>query len=113
MELQKQLELAGSKIASLSGSQIRDDRAQTAHAQEVEKQLREAHLELEGRSLEIAALKEKVRGLEMLTRNAITTENIEKQFGDVMDQSRRVQQLRSHGPWDSGQRRPADSTDDA
>ena len=38
-----------------------------------------AELELEGRGLEIAALREKIRGLEMLTRNAVTNETIERQ----------------------------------
>jgi hypothetical protein len=113
MELQKRLEQADSKIAQLSSGQHRDERAQALHADQLEKQLREAHLELEGRALEVAALKEKVRGLEMLTRNAVTTENIEKQFGDVMDQSRRVERLHSHGPWTGGRPRPADTSDDA
>jgi len=114
LQLQKRLEQADSKIASLTGTLGRDDqRSRALHTEQMEKQLREAHLELEGRALEIAALKEKVRGLEMLTRNAVTTENIEKQFGDVMDQSRRVQQLRSPSPWTGPRPRPADSTDDA
>ena len=42
---------------------------------------------------EIAALQEKVRALEMLTRNAATNESIEEQFEQVMDQSRRVERL--------------------
>jgi hypothetical protein len=55
--------------------------------------LREAQLELEGRALEIAALREKVRALEMLTRNAVTNETIERQFSAVMSQARRVRGL--------------------
>jgi hypothetical protein len=57
------------------------------------RRLREAELELEGRRLQIAALREKVRGLEMLTRNAVTTETIERQFLDVVDQIQRVDRL--------------------
>ena len=57
--------------------------------------LRARELELEGRTLEIAALREKVRALEMLTRNAVTNESIERQFGEVMEQMRRVDRLRA------------------
>lgn len=55
------------------------------------KRLQEAELELEGRSLEIAALREKIRGLEMLTRNAVTNESIERQCSDLMEHARRVE----------------------
>jgi len=57
------------------------------------RELREARLELQGRALEISALHEKVQGLEMLTRNALTHETIERQFSDVMAQSRRVERI--------------------
>lgn len=56
-------------------------------------ELRRARIEVEGRDLEIAALHEKVRALEMLTRNAVTSESIEKQFNDVMRQAQRVEEL--------------------
>jgi len=59
----------------------------------LEQELREARLELEGRALEIAALEEKVRALEMLTRNAVTNETIDQQFRDLIDQARRVELL--------------------
>ncbi len=55
--------------------------------------VRESDLELEGRALEIAALREKVRALELLTRNAVTTETIERQFASVMEQIRVVERL--------------------
>ena len=56
-------------------------------------QLRETQLELQGRALEISALHEKVNGLEMLTRNARTHETIERQFSNVMAQSKRVDRI--------------------
>ena len=60
--------------------------------------VREAELEQEGRGLEIAALTEKVRALEMLTRNARTSDSIERQFREMMDQSQRVDRLKSELP---------------
>lgn len=71
------------------------------------KKLREAELELEGRRLEGAALREKIRGLELLTRNAVTTESIERQFQDLVEQIRHVDELGAprqgggavRGPW--------------
>ena len=59
----------------------------------LERELEESHRELEARALEIAALREKVRGLEMLTRNAVTNEHIERQFSRVMEQARKVEAL--------------------
>lgn len=54
-------------------------------------QARKAELELQGRQLEIDALHEKVRGLEMLTRNAVTTDSIERQFSDLLAQEETVE----------------------
>lgn len=54
---------------------------------------REAGLEIEGLRLENSALREKVRALEMLTRNAVTSESIDRKYDEVMDQMRRVDQL--------------------
>jgi hypothetical protein len=62
-------------------------------------QLQEANLELEGKSLEVEALLEKVRSLEMLSRNAVTNETIEKQFSQVVDQTRKVEELSSRSDW--------------
>ena len=84
----RELESAGARIAGLERESRRKRERQG-------QELREARLELEGRALEIAALREKVRALEMLTRNAVTNESIEEQFQQVMSQSRRVERLRS------------------
>lgn len=54
------------------------------------RRLREAELELEARRLENAALKEKVRGLELLTRNTARGESIDSQLAGVARQLRRV-----------------------
>jgi len=65
------------------------------------KLLRQAELEQQGRGLEIDALKEKVRALEMLTRNAVMNESIEEQFSEIRAQARKVENLslrRDDGP---------------
>lgn len=105
MELQNRLNKAQESL-----SRLQQSRGQSAYDETLDQQLREAHLELEGRALEILALKEKVRGLEMLTRNEITNETIDKQFSQVVDQSKRLQRLRSSGLPGT---RPAKPHDDA
>jgi len=67
--------------------------------------LERAQEELEGRDLEVAALQEKVRALEMMTRNALTNETIEKQFDRIKDQARRVEELRSRRKWSQDERK--------
>jgi excisionase family DNA binding protein len=68
--------------------------------------LREAELDAKGRTLEIAALREKVRGLEMLTRNAVTSETIERQFASVREQVQVVDRLSEQRETPSPPRRP-------
>jgi MerR family transcriptional regulator, copper efflux regulator len=100
---------AGMRVMDLQ-AQVEEREAQAGAAREEAKHLRDRlqkesgdlrgklrarELELEGRSLEIAALREKVRALEMLTRNAVTNESIERQFGEVMEQMRLVDRLRA------------------
>jgi hypothetical protein len=89
---EKQLDGARARAAEIE-LQLRDEAAQ------LKKQLREALLELEGRSLEIDALQEKVRALEMLNRNAATTESIERQFHRIVAQTRRVSELSKEHDW--------------
>ena len=102
MDLQAQVEDREAQVAAAREEATRlRDRLQKETG-ELRGKLRERELELEGRSLEIAAFREKVRALEMLTRNAVTNETIERQFGEVMEQMRRVDRLRAAGdplPW--------------
>jgi hypothetical protein len=93
VDLQQKLERSEQKIDELERSNAQHGRAQAIHEESQEQELRQSQLELKGRALEIAALKEKVRALEMLTRNAVTNETIENQFGQVLDQTRRVDRL--------------------
>ena len=103
---------AGLRVLELKGEldsrrrQLEDSLAEIARLKEkpqrelgvLKKRLAQMELELEGRHLEIAALKEKIRGLEMLTRNAVTTETIERQFSEVVEQIRRVDDLERRRP---------------
>lgn len=100
LELRAELELKTKQCGDAREELARVDNKLQRETARLRRELREAHLELEGRSLEIAALREKVRGLEMLTRNAVTTETIENQFREVIDQSRRVEELSSRGDAD-------------
>jgi hypothetical protein len=68
-------------------------------------ELSAARLELEGRGLEIAAFEEKVRTLEMLTRNAVTNESIEEKYQDVVERTQKVQRMERIRRWPVG--RPA------
>jgi uncharacterized coiled-coil DUF342 family protein len=95
LDLQAQVEERDAQVAAArDDARHLRDRLQKEGG-ELRGKLRERELELEGRGLEIAALREKVRALEMLTRNAVTTESIERQFGEVMEQMRRVDRLRA------------------
>jgi hypothetical protein len=103
----RQLEDAVAEIARLKERPQRELAA-------LRKKLAQLELELEGRHLEIAALMEKIRGLEMLTRNAVTTETIERQFSQVVEQIQKVEGLERRrpsgetlqGPWKPTAREP-------
>jgi hypothetical protein len=83
--------------------QLDEARAETARLRDrlaregtdLRRRARESELEIEGLRLENAALREKVRALEMLTRNAVTNESIERQWERVVEQSRKVDRLMS------------------
>jgi hypothetical protein len=103
MELQNELLARSEEVQGLK-SQISLSRAQLFDASAPYRtQARKMELELKGRQLEIDALKEKVRGLEMLTRNAVTTETIERQFTDLLAQEEKVDR---HAPEKGIRRRP-------
>jgi hypothetical protein len=104
MELQTELE---KRQRRLEDAESESQRMRERHGREIaefRKRLETARHELEGRSLEIAALQEKVKALEMMTRNAVTNETIEKQFRQIQDQARRVQEMKSRRKWTTGER---------
>ncbi len=90
MELQAELETRRLEIGELKQQvAVLKSKLQDA-AQPFIARLQEAELELKGRQMEIDALHEKVRGLEMITRNSATTRSIENQFSELFDQENRV-----------------------
>jgi len=93
LDMQAELETRRRQIEDAQAENTRVKERLAREAGELRKRLREAELELEGRRVEAAALREKVRGLEMLTRNRVTNEQIDRQFSDVMEQMRRVDRL--------------------
>jgi hypothetical protein len=93
LEMQAEIETRRRQIEDAQAENTRVKERLAREAGELRKKLREAELELEGRRVEAAALREKVRGLEMLTRNSVTSEEIDRQFSDVMAQIRRVDRL--------------------
>ena len=93
LEMQAELEARRRQIEESQAETVRVKERLASEAGDLRRRLREAELELEGRRVEAAALREKVRGLEMLTRNTVTNEQIDRQFDDVMDQMRRVERL--------------------
>jgi hypothetical protein len=93
LDMQAELETRRRQVEDAQAENTRVKERLAREAGELRKRLREAELELEGRRVEAAALREKVRGLEMLTRNRVTNEQIDRQFSDVMEQMRRVDRL--------------------
>jgi len=59
----------------------------------LKKHLREAELEIESKNQEIAGLRERVRMLELLNRNAITSESIEQQYTKVFDKRLELEEM--------------------
>lgn len=105
LELQGELDARRRQVDELGAEIGRVNERAARETSLLRKRLHEAELEGEARGLEIAALREKVRGLEMLTRNAPRSEGFERQFSEVLDQIRRVEHLRrppeplEPGPW--------------
>jgi hypothetical protein len=84
------------KQRSLAAARDGLERSEKRHEQErsqLREQLRAAELELAGRRLEIDALQQKVKTLEMMTRNAVTNESLDDQLRKLYEQSDRVRKI--------------------
>ncbi len=104
MELQAEVEDKKRKLDELQARNAKLREQVERGSADLRKRLQEALLELEGKGLEVCALQEKVRALEMLTRNAVTNETIEKQFSQLIDQTRRVEEISSRSGLREGER---------
>jgi hypothetical protein len=92
MELRAELEAREQRLERADAAVERLRRERDEALDRLGRQLREARFELEGRRIEIEALKSKVRSLEMLTRNQATGETIEQQLRRIREQTQRVEQ---------------------
>jgi hypothetical protein len=90
VELREQLAEREREIERLEQEARRLRNSASEATRSLQAELRETRFELEGRTLEAAALREKVRALEMLTRNQVTSESIEDQYRELFRQVRRV-----------------------
>ena len=70
--------------------------------------LRRSELEQESRQIELEALREKLRSVEITSRNAETSESIERQFSEIMAQSRKVRDLTGDLPAPPSPKNPLD-----
>jgi chromosome segregation ATPase len=104
MELQAELESRQRKLEQAQSVVSRLRKKLEHGTSALNAQLEQSQQELEGRNLEISALQEKVRALEMMTRNAVTNETIDKQFRQIMEQTRRVERMKSRTKWSAEQR---------
>lgn len=98
LEAQAEIESRRSQIDDLHAEIARLKERFARDAGELRRRARSAELDSEGAKLEAAALREKVRGLEMLTRNAVTTETIDRKFSEILDQARRIERLETPRP---------------
>ena len=83
---------------SLQAAQEEARAERERYAREVgflKKHLREAELEIETRNQELAEMREKIKMLELLSRNAVTSESIERQFLQVFEKRREVEEISS------------------
>jgi len=95
LELQGELEAARGKVARCEAQIAALHERSALDLAAARKSLREAELELEARSLEIAALREKVSGLERIAGSGPEPGGIERQMSDVAEQILRVERLES------------------
>ncbi|MEW5807598.1 MAG: helix-turn-helix domain-containing protein [Acidobacteriota bacterium] len=59
----------------------------------LKKHLRLAELEMEEKNSKIRELKDRINLLELVSRNAITTENIERQFMEIYSKQEKIKQM--------------------
>lgn len=109
MESRGEIESRTREVRALESEVARLKESFARESDALRRKARESALDAEEMRLEAAALREKVRGLEMLTRNAVTTETIDRKFEEILSQSRRVERLEDSRPLPSAM--PSSSTE--
>lgn len=107
LDLQTDLE---QRAAALEEAERTIERLRVQLAREtslLSRRLRQAELALEGKRIEVATLREKIREFELLARNAVTTESVERQVAEVFRQARRVREFEGPTAGPGTSRRPA------
>lgn len=95
LELRGELDVTKEALARYEGEIAALRERSSRETAVVRKKLRETELALEGRSLEVAALREKLRGLETIARRPAGPAALEGRFSEVAEQIRRVERLES------------------
>jgi hypothetical protein len=92
-ELKAEAESKAAELGRMRGALRSAERRHGQALSELQARLRRAELALQERETRIAALESKIRGLELVTRNAVTTESIERRFLEVLEKEREVEDL--------------------
>jgi hypothetical protein len=92
-ELKAEAEAKAAELGRMQGALRGAEKRHGREMAEMGTRLRRAELALQERETRIAALENKIRGLELVTRNAVTTESIERRFLEVLEKEREVEDL--------------------
>jgi hypothetical protein len=92
-ELKAEAEQRAAELGRVRGALRAAEKAHAESLAELRARLRRAELALQERETLIASLENKIRSLELVTRNAVTSESIEKRFLEVLDKEREVESL--------------------
>ena len=98
MELRSELDASRQRAVEAEAAIERLGRDHAQRLAALDARLRESQLELEGRRIEIEALRSKVRSLELMGRNAAPTETIEQQLRRIQEQARRSSEAAPDAP---------------
>lgn len=97
MEYKAQAEQLAETLRGVEEAAEADRERYERDASVLQQHVRQAELALEEKAQELTELREKVRILELIGRNAVTTETIERQFLQVFDKKREIGELQDGG----------------
>jgi hypothetical protein len=108
IEMRAELEDARRRLEEAQACAVELRRRLADETARLRQRLRRSELEGESRQIELEALREKLRSVEILNRNASTSESIERQFSEIMAQSRKVRELTDDPPAPPSPKNPLD-----